>query len=98
MERRRDSTDSPGKTLGLVVFILGVGLLLFVFYRGYVEFTQVGQLPQALSGNTRDETTLVLVTLARWALLFILAYVASAVAGRGIGLYQAARGILADEG
>jgi uncharacterized membrane protein len=78
--------------LGLGVFLLGVLLLLFVFYVAYAELTgnamsQVARPPQ---GGPDMGVALVLVLKAIF--LFLLGYLASGIAGRGIGLYQAARG------
>ncbi len=90
----RAESDPPGKWLGLAVFALGVLLLAFVFYRGFVELVQTGLLTQTLSGaqNARITDTF-LIAIAKWLLLFLLAYVSSSIAGRGISLYQASRGV-----
>lgn len=84
--------DAPGRVLGLAVFALGVALLLFVFYVAYAELTgnamaQVARPPQA-GPDMGAALTLVLKAI----FLFLLGYLASGIAGRGIGLYQAARG------
>ncbi|HEY3247422.1 MAG TPA: hypothetical protein VGK88_03890 [bacterium] len=81
------TTDSTGKVLGVIVFVLGVLLLLAVFVLAYQDliasndaslFTRLVNLPMAL--------------LFKGALLFIMGIVASAIANKGIGLYQASRG------
>jgi hypothetical protein len=101
MATRRDVVDLPGKWLGLIVFGLGIAMLVFVFYRGFAEFVQAGVLAQTL-GKEQNGSQIVgnflLGALAKWVLLFLLAYVASAVAGRGIALYQASRAFLGEEG
>ncbi len=89
----RQAADPPGKWLGLGVFLLGILLLVFVFYRGFEELVQAGLLPQLLSGQKgADLSEVLLGAIAKWVLLFLLAYVGSSIAGRGIALYQASRG------
>jgi len=79
--------DTTGKALGVVVFVLGVLLLITVFVLAYRDliaaddaslFTRLVNLPMAL--------------LFKGALLFIMGVVASAIANKGIALYQASRG------
>jgi hypothetical protein len=84
--------DPRGRLLGLTVFVLGVVLLLFVFYAAYAELTgsAMGQLSRPASGG--PDMGLVLSLVLKAIFLFLLGYLASAVASRGIGLYQAARG------
>ncbi len=101
----RDGGAEPaGKWLGLAVFVLGIGLLVFVFVQGFDEFVRIDTLTRAGGGSTQPggntsifETTF-LVALGKWLVLFLLAYVASAMAGRGIALYQAARAYPTEEG
>jgi uncharacterized membrane protein len=77
----------------MVVFLVGVVLLLFVFYMAYGELTG-GMLsglasPPTEQGGPNLNVALVLVLKAIF--LFILGYLGSAVAGRGIAMYHAAR-------
>jgi len=72
--------------VGLVVFGLGVGLLLGVFglaYRDLVAASDGMTLSRLLA------TPAVLVVIG--ALLVIMGAVASAIANKGVALYQAAR-------
>jgi hypothetical protein len=99
--RGRDGADPPGKGLGLAVFAVGIVLLVFVFYRGYVELIQAGLLQQTMAqaqNPGRLDALVVFSVLAKWLVLFLLAYVASSICGRGISLYQAARGLNVEEG
>lgn len=86
---REGGGDPAGKWLGLAVFVLGIGLLVFVFVRGFDEFVRVDALTRPGGESVFDATFL--IALGKWLLLFLLAYVASAMAGRGTALYQAAR-------
>ena len=96
---RRDTADPPGKWLGLIVFALGIVLLAFVFYRGFIELVQTGLLSQTLGGAQNAKITdTFLIAIAKWLLLFLLAYVSSSIASRGIALYQASRGVGGEEG
>lgn len=82
--------------MGLAVFVLGVALLLFVFYMAYAELTggTMNQLAQPAQGG--PDMSLALTLVLKAIFLFLLGYLASGIAGRGIGLYQAARGELVE--
>lgn len=84
--------DARGRLLGLAVFVLGVALLLFVFYVAYAELTggAMSQLARPVQGG--PDMALALTLVLKAIFLFLLGYLASGIAGRGIGLYQAARG------
>ena len=84
--------DPPGKWLGIVVFAVGVGLLLSVFVFAYRELIAAGD-PVVVSHLTADPAALIF----RGVLLFVMGFVASAIANKGIALYQAARTIVPDE-
>ncbi len=83
---RSAAADAAGKTLGIGVFVLGIAMLVAVFGLAYRDLiaTADGQ------------------TVSRWmalpgalvfksGLLLIMGVVASAIAGKGIALYEAAR-------
>jgi hypothetical protein len=93
---REGGADPAGKWLGLAVFVLGIGLLVFVFVRGFDEFVRIDTLTRPGAGNSIFESAF-LIALGKWLLLFLLAYVASAMAGRGIALYQSARALPGEE-
>jgi hypothetical protein len=79
------TVDSAGRVLGLLVFIVGVLLLVAVFYLAYRELLPAGSL-----AGTASAQNAVLVIVAKGIFLFITGFVASAIANKGIGLYQAA--------
>lgn len=84
--------DAPGRVLGLVVFLVGVALLLFVFYVAYTELTGNAMSQVARPPQGGPDMGLALALVLKAIFLFLLGYLASGVAGRGIGLYHAARG------
>jgi hypothetical protein len=88
----RSTTDPPGRILGMVVFVVGVLLLIYVFYSAYTELA-TGALSRltAPAPQQGPDLNLILALLVRALFLFLLGYLASAIAGRGIGMYQAAR-------
>ena len=99
MVLRRDPPDPAGKWLGLLVFALGIALLVFTFYRGFVELVQAGLLSQTAAGAQNAKITdTFLLAIAKWLLLFLLAYISSSIAGRGISLFQASRAGGGEEG
>ncbi len=92
MQMGRSGEDSPGKWLGIVVFLLGILFLIVVFVMGYRDLAAAGVLGQLTSTSPVVEANAALRTLAvKGVMFFIMAYVGSAVAGRGIGLYAASR-------
>jgi len=80
--------DRAGRAAGMSVFVLGILLLLGVFYMGYVELVASGALAGALPGRSTGDVALLVAAKALF--LFLLGFVASAVANKGIALYQAA--------
>ncbi len=88
----RSTSDTSGRVLGMVVFGVGILLLLFVFYIVYTELVS-GALSRLTAPNPQQgpDLNLALAILLRGLFLFLLGYLASAIAGRGIGMYHAAR-------
>jgi len=72
----------------MVVFVLGVLLLLAVFFLAYLELIGSGVLAGSLPGRSTGDIALMVAT--KGLFLFVLGFVASAVANKGIALYQAA--------
>jgi hypothetical protein len=72
--------------LGILVFVLGVAMLIGVFVLAYLDLVAAAQA-SVLSRLLSLPATLVY----KGALLFIMGIVASAIANKGIALYQAAR-------
>lgn len=84
--------DAPAKWLGLVVFLLGIAFLALVFWLAYQDLIGSGVLGQLSSPAQAVAADTALRDLAvKGVLLFLMAYVGSATAGRGIGLYAASR-------
>jgi hypothetical protein len=93
----RPADDQTGKWLGLAVFAVGICFLVLVFVLAYVDLTGAGVLGQLASPSATVPADAAIRTLAVKAVLFFLmAYVGSAVAGRGIGMYAASRAIRED--
>lgn len=78
--------DAGARTTGMVVFIVGVLLLLAVFYFAYLEL-----IAQGSGGSLPGRPTNAALFIATKGLfLFLLGFVASSVANKGIALYLAA--------
>lgn len=92
MSSVRSESDQSGRWLGLLVFLLGISFLAVVFMLAYRDLTGAGIIGQ-LTGpaNTVDAGEALRTLALKGVLLFLMAYVGSAVAGRGIGLYSASR-------
>lgn len=92
MNSVRSESDQSGRWLGLAVFVLGVLFLVVVFTLAYRDLTGAGVIGQLTGPAPAVDAGEALRTLAlKGVLLFLMAYVGSAVAGRGIGLYSASR-------
>ncbi len=81
----RSAGDVAGRRTGLAVFVMGVLLLLAVFYLAYLELVASGRVtsPEVSQGA-------LLLIATKGLFLFVMGFVASAVSNKGIGLYQAA--------
>jgi hypothetical protein len=78
--------DAAGRSLGIGVFVLGVLMLSSVFVIAYLD------LVAAADGSLFEKMLNLPVTLTfKSALLLVMGIVASAVANKGIALYEAAR-------
>lgn len=82
--------DQAGRIGGIAVFALGVLLLLLVFYLAYLELVASGAL--AGTAGARSAGDVALFVGAKALFLFLLGFVASAIANKGIALYEAAGG------
>ncbi len=91
----RAERDRTGRVTGMGVFVLGVVLLLVVFYLAYLELVAPGALAGTLPGRSTGDTALLIAT--KGLFLFLLGFVASAMANKGIALYQAAGSIQDEE-
>lgn len=92
MQNARPADEPTGKWLGLGVFVLGIVFLVVVFFLAFRDLMAAGVLGQLSSPSPSLEATSAIVALGvKFVLFVVLGYVGSAVAGRGIGLYAAAR-------
>lgn len=81
--------DRTGRAGGIAVFVLGVLLLFVVFYLAYLELMASGTLAGAPGRPAGD---IALFVAAKGLFLVVLGFVASAIANKGISLYQASGG------
>jgi hypothetical protein len=94
-------SDLIGRIIGMLVFLVGVGLLMLVFYIAYGLFTKPAAqaLGLILTGDPKkDAVTLNYVNLGvqfgtlliRLLCLFIMSIASSLIANKGINLYFSA--------
>jgi len=88
-ERFPGDTDPWARVGGMVIFLVGLVLLLLVFFWAYGMFAALGN-EMATRGLGMEQVGLVAV---RVLLLFVMGYLASLVATKGIQLYGVGRGI-----
>jgi hypothetical protein len=86
----RAAADRVGRGTGIAVFVLGVLLLLTVFYLAYKELIASGALPPSPSPPALSAGNLALLIATKGLFLFLMGFVSSAIANKGIGLYEAA--------
>jgi hypothetical protein len=91
----RPRRDIPGSLLGILTFLGGVALLLLTFRLAYDLFTVPPQDALGLRGakelNAAAAGNSLSTILIRILLLFVMGFVGSMVANRGITLYSASR-------
>jgi hypothetical protein len=86
--------DRAGRATGLSVFALGAIGLLCVFYLAYKQLVVADMLTGPARGSWQ---TWLLSVATKGLFLFIMGFVASSVANKGIGLYQAASHLREEE-
>lgn len=80
------TTDATGRALGIMVFLLGVGLLVAVFVIAYLNLIAAGD------GSIFQRMFSLPITLTfKAGLLLVMGIAASAIANKGISLYEASR-------
>lgn len=86
MDARTMPRDTTGRALAIAVFLLGVILLIAVFVMAYRD------LVAASDGTIFQRMfNLPLTLMFKGGLLLIMSIVASAIASKGISLYEATR-------
>ena len=86
MSVRSAASDGTGKTLGIAVFVLGVAMLIAVFVHAYLDLIAVAD-----GASLSRLFSLPAALVFKAALLLIMGIVGSAIANKGIALYQASR-------
>ncbi|MDR5694744.1 MAG: hypothetical protein QN198_09460 [Armatimonadota bacterium] len=89
MEERRQ--EAVGKWLGIAVFVVGILLLALVFFLAYRDIVGESGLLTLGSSGGRPVTEVVWILVVRVLFLFLMGYLASVIAARGIAMYQASR-------
>jgi len=80
--------DRRGRVTGMVVFVLGIAVLLFVFGIAYSMFTSpADELLPPIGGTAVGLGNALAIILAKTLLLFIMTLAGSWIAGRGVQLY-----------
>jgi hypothetical protein len=97
--------DLTGRVLGAITFLVGVGLLGFVFYAAYGLFRSSSEqaLGLVFTGNPKlDPSAMKVATQFGWlilkiAVMFLMAIAGSLISQKGINLYfSAVKGIALD--
>lgn len=97
-EEQRPSSQVAGIAIGLVVFFVGVGLLIFVFSlasRMFGDTTMITQAATRVPATSKtavpDLTSVATAAGVRIVALFVMLLSGSLVASKGIHLYVASR-------
>lgn len=88
--------DAVGGGVGILVFLVGVGILGFTFREAYQLFSvppgqQIGTGADGSPLNLNQAGNEVFRLLTRILLLFVMCVIGSLVANRGIKMYQGSR-------
>ena len=83
--------DVAGKIFGIAMFVAGIVLLSLVFFWSYYMFNTWGDKNIAKA----DMTQTLVGGGIQLGLLFVMAYVASLIATKGLQLYGVCRGVSA---
>src|SRR5579883_3423705 len=94
----RAGSDLFGRVTGILIFLIGVGMLLFVFYIAYGLFNAPPQsaLGLKVTGNPKTDPSAAAIgsqfgwLLFRIAYLFIMSIAGSLIANKGIHIYFSA--------
>lgn len=86
MPVRAGATDTAGRMLGIVVFLVGVGMLIAVFFIAYRDLIAAGD-----GAIFQRMFNLPVTLMFKGGLLLVMGIAASAIANKGIALYAAAR-------
>lgn len=82
----RPPVDGLVRGAGLSVFVIGVMLLVTVFFLAYQELLASG----VMASPPMATLSVILLVLAKGLFLLVMGYAASAISNKGIGLYQVA--------
>lgn len=95
MEQAKGNSDVVARWIGLLVFLLGIGLMLMVFVWAARLFNELGIGKEMVTQGNPDNRAALWDWFVRWlvrvVLLFVLGYLASLIAARGANFYLAAR-------
>ena len=88
--------ETTGRIIGLLTFLAGIGLLVFVAVLAYSFFTHTTAVPLPMKDTTTPTATLLgesaIQLFFKIALLIVLTVVGSLLASKGIHLYSVATG------
>ncbi|GBD00034.1 hypothetical protein HRbin17_02568 [bacterium HR17] len=97
MAQRQLRSDVFARWLGVLIFLLGVGLMVTVFVWTARLFNELEAGKELLLKSNPNDRTPLWDWLVRWCvrvgLLFVLGYVASLIAARGVSFYLATRSV-----
>jgi hypothetical protein len=92
MNSQTTRTAGGGRTLGAVIFALGVGLLAVVFALAAIAFAEVpASLAEPARSGAQSIGQVLTSAASKTLFLFVMAYAGSLLASKGLELYHAAR-------
>lgn len=77
-----------GRGLGMLVFLAGIGALVFAFVMSYRMFTSPVAIGDS-ANSAAGASAAIIALITRVALLFVMVLVGSLVAARGVQMYAA---------
>lgn len=82
---------AAGRTLGIIIFVLGIVLLVVVFALAAITFGQLARAMADPSAAGPGIPTVLAAAAVRAVFLLVMAYVSSLLASKGLDLFSAAK-------
>jgi uncharacterized protein YqhQ len=89
-----DSSTAPGsaaRSVGILIFTIGIALLVLVFVLAVMAFLQLPLIVASDRPAPQGIVTVLAVAAVRAVFLLVMAYVSSLLASKGLDLYAAAK-------
>jgi flagellar basal body-associated protein FliL len=91
MAAQEAPSGSAGRSMGIVIFTVGIALMAVVFVLAILTFQQLPQLLASDQPPPQGILAVLAIAAARAVFLLVMGYVSSLMASKGLDLYAASR-------